>query len=59
VSGTGVWLDQDGKVPEPEVIAANWERIKSLRGAEPFHDANAALMEMLSGPKDLPEEREE
>ncbi len=52
VSGPGIWLDQDGQAPEPEAIAANWQRIRSLRGAEAFHDANAALMDMLLGPKE-------
>jgi NAD(P)-dependent dehydrogenase (short-subunit alcohol dehydrogenase family)/acyl dehydratase/putative sterol carrier protein len=56
VSGPGVWLDRDGQVPEPEAIAANWQRITSLRGAEAYYDANAALMDMLSGPREAPEE---
>jgi putative sterol carrier protein len=59
VSGPGVWLDDDGQSPEPEAIAANWQRIISLRGAEAYHDANAALMDMLAGPKELPDEQEE
>jgi NAD(P)-dependent dehydrogenase (short-subunit alcohol dehydrogenase family)/acyl dehydratase/putative sterol carrier protein len=58
VSGPGVWLDKDGQAPEPEVIAANWQRILSLRGAKAYEDANAALMDMASGPKDLPAEEE-
>ena len=59
VSGPGIWLDQDGRAPEPEAIAANWQRIRSLRGAEAFFDANSALMDMLAGPKELPDEQEE
>jgi putative sterol carrier protein len=59
VSGPGVWLDQDGQPPEPEAIAANWQRILSLSGAESYHDANAALMDMLAGPKEVPAEEAE
>ena len=59
VSGPGIWLDKDGQCPEPEAIAANWQRITSLRGAEAYSDANAALMDMLAAPSDLPDDLEE
>ena len=59
VSGPGIWLDKDGQCPEPEAIAANWQRITSLRGAEAYSDATAALMDMLAGPKELPDDLEE
>jgi NAD(P)-dependent dehydrogenase (short-subunit alcohol dehydrogenase family)/uncharacterized OB-fold protein/putative sterol carrier protein len=58
VSGPGIWLDQEGQPPEPEMIAANWGRITSLRGAEPYQDANAALMDMLAGPREIPEDEQ-
>jgi NAD(P)-dependent dehydrogenase (short-subunit alcohol dehydrogenase family) len=51
VSGPGVWLRGDGDVPSPEAVAANWHQIKSLEGAQAYHDANAALLDMLSGPQ--------
>jgi len=59
VSGRGMWLDRDGQPPEPEAIAANWKRITSLRDAKPYQDANEALMDMLAGPREVPEEEEE
>ena len=49
MGGLGAWLGDDGEVPTPEAIAANWEKIISLQGAQEYHDANAALMDMLSG----------
>ena len=47
VSGPGTWLG-DGELPTPEAVAANWPGIISLRGAQEYPDANAALMDMLS-----------
>jgi NAD(P)-dependent dehydrogenase (short-subunit alcohol dehydrogenase family)/acyl dehydratase/putative sterol carrier protein len=58
VSGPGVWLAGDGGVPNPEEIAANWKKITSLRDAQAYHDANAALMAMLAGPRETPDEDE-
>ncbi|HSR34225.1 MAG TPA: hydroxysteroid dehydrogenase-like protein 2, partial [Anaerolineae bacterium] len=58
LSGPGIWLGDDGEVPGPEAIAANWQGIISLKGAEAYHDANAALMAMLAGPREAPEEVE-
>jgi putative sterol carrier protein len=59
ISGPGIWLGDDGEVPGPEAIAANWQEIISLKGAEAYHDANAALMAMLAGPREAPTEVEE
>jgi putative sterol carrier protein len=55
VSGRGVWLGDDGELPTPEAIATNWQQIIALEGAETYHDANAALMDMLAGPRKAPE----
>jgi putative sterol carrier protein len=55
----GVVLDDDGQIPEMGAIHQNWARIDSQRGAQTYHDANAALMDMLSGPKEMPEEEKE
>jgi putative sterol carrier protein len=55
VSGRGAWLGDGDKLPTPEAIAANWQQITALQAAETYHDANAALMDMLSGPKEVPE----
>jgi NAD(P)-dependent dehydrogenase (short-subunit alcohol dehydrogenase family)/acyl dehydratase len=49
MGGPGAWLGGDGEVPTPEAVAANWKKIISLQGAQEYHDANAALMDMLSG----------
>jgi putative sterol carrier protein len=59
VSGPGVWLGDDAGTPTPEEIAANWKQITSLKDAQVYHDANAALMAMLTGPKETPKEEEE
>jgi NAD(P)-dependent dehydrogenase (short-subunit alcohol dehydrogenase family)/acyl dehydratase/putative sterol carrier protein len=49
VSGHGVYLGDGDRMPTPEAVAAHWQQILSLQGAEPYDDANAALMAMLSG----------
>jgi len=49
VSGRGAYLGDGDKIPTPEAIAAQWKQIVSLQGAEPYDDANAALLAMLSG----------
>jgi NAD(P)-dependent dehydrogenase (short-subunit alcohol dehydrogenase family)/putative sterol carrier protein len=54
VSGPGAWPGEGEEALTPEGIAANWEQILSLQGAQEFTDANAALMDMLSGPKERP-----
>jgi putative sterol carrier protein len=48
VSGPGTWLGVEGEAPSPESVAANWNRITSLQGAQEYTDANAALMDMLT-----------
>ena len=48
-SGPGAWLGDGAEIPGPEVIAADWKRITSLKGAGGYHDANAALMDLLAG----------
>jgi NAD(P)-dependent dehydrogenase (short-subunit alcohol dehydrogenase family)/acyl dehydratase/putative sterol carrier protein len=58
VSGPGTWLGDGDQVPTPEAIAANWQKIVSLEGAQAYHDANAALLDMLTGPKETPPEAE-
>jgi putative sterol carrier protein len=54
LSGPGAWPGEGEEALTPEGIAANWEQILSLQGAQEFTDANAALMDMLSGPKERP-----
>jgi NAD(P)-dependent dehydrogenase (short-subunit alcohol dehydrogenase family) len=53
VSAPGVVLDEGEEFPTPETIAARWKRIVSLQGAREYPDANAALMDMLSGSKEV------
>jgi putative sterol carrier protein len=59
VSGPGIWLGDDAGAPTPEEIAANWKEVTTLKGAQNYRDANAALMAMLTGPKETPEGEEE
>jgi NAD(P)-dependent dehydrogenase (short-subunit alcohol dehydrogenase family)/acyl dehydratase/putative sterol carrier protein len=58
VSGPGIWLGDGDQLPTPEAIAANWHRIISLEGAQAYDDANTALLDMLTGPKETPPEAE-
>jgi NAD(P)-dependent dehydrogenase (short-subunit alcohol dehydrogenase family)/putative sterol carrier protein len=58
VSSPGIVLGEDDQLPETGDIHRNWARIDSLRGAQAYPDANAALMDMLTGPKEGPEEEE-
>jgi NAD(P)-dependent dehydrogenase (short-subunit alcohol dehydrogenase family)/putative sterol carrier protein len=58
VNGPGIWLGEE-QIPEMGDIHRGWNQIDSLRGAQTYHDANAALMDMLSGPKEVPEEPEQ
>jgi putative sterol carrier protein len=57
VSAPGVTLG-DGKTPDLGEIHRSWAKIDSLRGTKEYAEANAALMDMLSGPKpaELPAE---
>jgi len=48
VSGPGVYLGGE-EPPTAEEVAAHWDRIVSLKGAQEYPDANAALMAMLAG----------
>jgi NAD(P)-dependent dehydrogenase (short-subunit alcohol dehydrogenase family)/acyl dehydratase len=50
VSGPGAWLGDEESIPTPETVAANWNKITSLKDAQGYPDANAALMDMLAGP---------
>jgi len=56
VSGRSVLLGDGQQVPTLEEIHKNWARIDSLEGGQEYPDANAALMAMLSGPQEEPEE---
>jgi 3-hydroxy-3-methylglutaryl CoA synthase/NAD(P)-dependent dehydrogenase (short-subunit alcohol dehydrogenase family)/putative sterol carrier protein len=58
VSGPGVVLGESEHIPDLGDIHKNWARIENLKGAQAYHDANAALMSMLEGPKEVPEEEE-
>jgi len=49
VSGPGIRLGDHEHMPTPEGVAAHWKEIVSLEGAQEYHDANAALMDRLSG----------
>ncbi|MEJ2733694.1 MAG: SCP2 sterol-binding domain-containing protein, partial [Anaerolineae bacterium] len=44
------------QIPTLSDIHQNWAQIDSLLGAKEYHDANAALMDMLTGPRQEPEE---
>jgi len=57
VSGPGAWLGSDDDIPTPETIAAQWEEVTSLNGAQEYFDANAALMDMLTESKGVEEQR--
>jgi hypothetical protein len=59
VSGPGSWLAADAEMLSPESIADNWQGIISLQGAQTYQDANAALMDMLTGPQGAPQPVEE
>jgi 3-hydroxy-3-methylglutaryl CoA synthase/NAD(P)-dependent dehydrogenase (short-subunit alcohol dehydrogenase family)/putative sterol carrier protein len=48
VSGAGVVLGKGDEVPDLGDIHRHWAEIDSLRGAQPYADANAALMDMLT-----------
>jgi len=54
VSGPGTWLGEEDQIPTPEEIAAHWSQITSLQGAQTYDDANAALMDILLGPREAP-----
>jgi NAD(P)-dependent dehydrogenase (short-subunit alcohol dehydrogenase family)/acyl dehydratase/putative sterol carrier protein len=56
ISAPGVVLGDGEQVPSMGAIHQNWSKIDSLRGAQTYDDANAALMDMLAGPKEMPDE---
>jgi NAD(P)-dependent dehydrogenase (short-subunit alcohol dehydrogenase family) len=58
ISGPGVWIGDGATIPAPEEIAADWQKVISLKGAQAYHDANAALMAMLTEPQAQREEEE-
>jgi 3-hydroxy-3-methylglutaryl CoA synthase/NAD(P)-dependent dehydrogenase (short-subunit alcohol dehydrogenase family) len=49
VSGPGIMLGEGDQIPDLADIHQNWAEIDSLKGAQVYHDANAALMDMLMG----------
>ncbi len=49
VSGPGVVLGDGEQMPTLGDVHRNWASIENLEGAQEYHDANAALMDMLSG----------
>jgi NAD(P)-dependent dehydrogenase (short-subunit alcohol dehydrogenase family)/acyl dehydratase/putative sterol carrier protein len=49
VSGPGAWVN-DGRVPTPETIAAQWNKITSIEGAKEYSNANAFLADVLTPP---------
>jgi putative sterol carrier protein len=49
VSGPGVVLGDGEQMPTLGDVHRNWATIENLEGAQEYHDANAALMDMLSG----------
>jgi putative sterol carrier protein len=56
VSGPGIQLGEGGRTPDLGAIHQSWAKIDSLRGAKEYAEANAALMDMLAGPKPVTEE---
>jgi len=52
VTGAGVSQGEGGQAPTLTQVHKNWAKIHSLEGAQEFRDANAALMGMLSGPRE-------
>jgi 3-hydroxy-3-methylglutaryl CoA synthase/NAD(P)-dependent dehydrogenase (short-subunit alcohol dehydrogenase family)/putative sterol carrier protein len=59
VSAPGILLGEGDQTPETGDIHRNWARIDNLRGAQEYHDANIALMDMLAGPKEVEVDAEE
>jgi NAD(P)-dependent dehydrogenase (short-subunit alcohol dehydrogenase family)/acyl dehydratase/putative sterol carrier protein len=53
VSAPGIMLGESDKIPTPEAIAANWKTITCLKGAQTYVDANAALMDVLTGRREV------
>jgi hypothetical protein len=49
VSASGALVGDGQEVPTVEAIHQNWARIDSLAGGQAYSNANAALMDMLTG----------
>jgi hypothetical protein len=49
LTGAGTDLGTADRPATPEEIAANWQKIVSLEGAQEHRDANAALGGLLAG----------
>ncbi len=47
MTGPGTTLGEGGKVPTPEDIRDNWEKINSMAGAKYYAELNAAIMTFL------------
>ncbi|MFH1983773.1 MAG: SDR family NAD(P)-dependent oxidoreductase [Pseudomonadota bacterium] len=50
VTGPGIQLATEGRLPTVEDIEENWARIDALDGAKELSDLNTALMELLTPP---------
>jgi putative sterol carrier protein len=50
MTGPGTTLGEGGKVPTPEDIRDNWEKINSMAGAKYYAELNAAIMTFLMPP---------
>jgi NAD(P)-dependent dehydrogenase (short-subunit alcohol dehydrogenase family)/acyl dehydratase len=50
VSGPGTWLGEEGQAPAPEDIAAHWQAVVSLEGAQEYANLHAAVTAMLTPP---------
>ena len=59
VSAPGVMLGEGETIPDVGDIHKNWNEIDELAGAREYPDANAALMDMLTGSQEVPEEADE
>ena len=50
VSGPGTWLGEGGQAPTTEDVAAHWQGIVSLDGAQAYPNLHAAVTAMLAPP---------
>ncbi|HOI74734.1 MAG TPA: SDR family NAD(P)-dependent oxidoreductase [Syntrophales bacterium] len=50
MTGPGVTLGEAGKVPTPEDIRDNWDKINNMAGAKYYGELNAAIMTFLMPP---------
>jgi putative sterol carrier protein len=58
VSGPGAWLSDGEEIPDLGDVHRNWSQIDSLSGAQAYPDANAVLMDMLTGSRETPQAAE-